>query len=485
MIIIASILLFINSSYSPIRDLAYLNYDSTIFYLIGKGIKYGLTPYKDLVDHKGIYIFLANYLGALISEHNHIGIFIIQLLISYFNIIVVYKIASLFTDDRRVSCLSALSIFIIQNNYYFCYGAMKCEGFLSPFIYLSAYLLLKYVISGEKEYKKEYIFINGICASIVLFTKPNLLIYFLLIIIILIIKAKSNFALLFKYFIYGALGLIVGSAPAIIYCLANNCLNEMIYYNFNINFIYSGELYFKYDTFMDAIIGTFYEYKEIIVLSILSIIIAFRTKKDIAIYYMQFVILSILTLFVALRPYSYYANTLVINLLPIFICVYEFVFNKFLKKEVIRRVALCFLLVVFTIVSYLTSWLATERHNYHQYVVTKEMAKMVRDEEEFGSDKSTLVVGAVLSIYNELNIFPSNKYIATPYISRDLFSAPYDEILDSINKKESAWVVLSFTPLMLRGSFNEEVRAALKENYKLVGSQIYSAEIYHRIDSNN
>ena len=96
LILISTILTFINSPYSPIRDLAYLDYDSTIFYIIGKGMKHGFVPYIDLIDHKGIYIFFINYLGALISEYNHIGMFIVHLLIEYFTIIIIYHFFVIF-----------------------------------------------------------------------------------------------------------------------------------------------------------------------------------------------------------------------------------------------------------------------------------------------------------------------------------------------------------------------------------------------------
>ena len=495
LIVLSTFLLFINSSYSPIKDLSYLNYDSTLLYIIGKGIKYGFVPYKDLIDHKGVYIFLVNYLGALLSEYKHIGIFIVQLIISYFNIIVVYRIASLFTSNRKVSFLSALSVFILQNTYYFCYGAMKCEGLLSPFIYLTVYLFLKHLLScksdqSNKEYSKKDIFISGMCAGIVLFTKVNLLIYFAPIIIVLIIKSINKPIAILKYFLYGALGLIAGSAPAIIYCLYNNCLREMIYYSFNINYLYSSALYFKYNTIIEAIYGTFYEFKEIIVLSLASIVIVYNAKNEILFYYILFVASSILTVFVALRPYSYYANTLAINTLPIFIFIYSLIFDRFFSKIVDHKkmftsIAKIVILILMTIMSYNMSWLTTKASNYREYIVTKHMASLVKDEERHGNDKSTLVVGAAIQIYNELNSFPNVRFFGTPYIAKELYSEPYEEILESIKKRENAWIVLSFTPYMIKSGFSDEVRSALKDHYRLVGDETYAAEIYHRIGADN
>ena len=423
LILAVSLILFINSSYSPIRDLSYLNHDSMLFYIIGKGIKYGLVPYKDLIDHKGIYIFLVNYLGALISEYNHIGIFIVQLIISYANIFVIYKIASLFTNDVKVSFLSTLSVFILQNTNYFCSGAMKCEGFLSPFIFLSIYIFLKYLLSDNTKYSYKGIIINGICAGIVLFTKANLLLYFVPIIIILLIKSKSNFYLVFKYFIYGFLGLVVGSAPAILYAVFNKCLNEMMYYTFNVNFLYSSNLYFVYNNYFEAIIGVLYEFKEIIIFSLFSIYLVYKTKKDILLYYILLVSSSILVVLISLRPYSHYANTLALNLLPVFLIVYTFIFDNLKKEKIVQKIVLCVSIIIMFISSYKFSWLKTEVDNSRRHIITKELERLVSNEEEYDSDKSTLVIGDVIAIYNKLNITPSIRFFGTPYMDKKVFSA--------------------------------------------------------------
>ena len=484
LVLFASLILFVNSSYSPIRDLSYLNHDSMLFYIIGKGIKYGLVPYKDLIDHKGIYIFLVNYLGALISECNHIGIFIIQLIISYFNIIVIHKITSLFTKDEKVRFLSTFSVFVIQNTNYFCSGAMKCEGFLSPFIFLSIYLFLKYLLSEDINYNYKSIFINGICAGIVLFTKANLLLYFVPVIIVLFIKSRFNIYLIFKYFLYGFLGLIIGSAPAVLYGIFNNCLKEMMYYTFNVNFLYSSHLYFVYSNYLEAIIDVIFEFKEILILSLLSIYLVYRTKKIIISYYLMLILSSVAVVLVALRPYSHYANTLALNLLPVFLIVYTFIFDNLKKERIIQKTVLCVSLVIIFCVSYQFSWMATEIDNSRRHIITKEFERIVSSEEKYDGDKSTLVIGDVIAIYNELNITPSIKFFGTPYMEKRVFSEPYDEILESIEKKENNWLVLSFTPIMKETGFDIEVRKALKDKYELVIEDIFIGnEIYRKIKS--
>ena len=484
LILISTILTFINSPYSPIRDLAYLDYDSTIFYIIGKGMKQGFVPYIDLIDHKGIYIFFINYLGALISEYNHIGMFIVHLLIEYFTIIIIYKISSLFTDNKYVSFLSALIIFVLYNSYYFCFGGIKCETFLSPFIYLSSYLFLKYLLndgddnSSTSPYK--HIFINGLCAGITLFTKFNLVIYYLPIVIVLIIKSKFNIKLILKYFLYGSLGVITASIPPILYSVINHCFNEMIYYTFTFNFLYAGALSYQYSDIYEAIYEVLYLYKEIIILSLISVIIVYKLKRKIFIYYALFVLAGIFSTVIALKPYTYYCKPLVINMLPIFMLILSMIFKKCNKWQTVVAIII---FAIIACVSYRICWFETKENNRRQYLVSEEMLRLISDVDTYGSDNSTLVIGTAIYIYNDLNVIPKLKFFCTPHIRRDTFSEPYEEIIESVKKKENAWLVLSFNPFMIKSGFSAEIREMMEGNYIFIwGGPYFGAEIYHRKD---
>ena len=100
------------SCYSTFYNISFLNYDSTAFYLIGKGIKYGYIPYINLADHKGIYIFYVNFLGALISENQYIGIFIVNFLINCLYVIITYNIILLFSNNKVIGIMSSLTSFV-------------------------------------------------------------------------------------------------------------------------------------------------------------------------------------------------------------------------------------------------------------------------------------------------------------------------------------------------------------------------------------
>lgn len=482
----SAIILFVNSPFSPIRDIVYLDYDSTVFYIIGKGIKYNYIPYIDLTDHKGIYIFLLNYLGVLICESHNFGMFIVQFLVVCLSAISIYKLALYITKDNIVSFLSTFTMVVLQNSYYFSQDGLKCETFLLPFIFFALYLFIKedwkYTVFSRS------MFLIGVCAGIVMMTKTNMLFCFIPMIIyhIYYLFIDRNIKKIFTLFISGLSGVIVGVAPAIVYCLINNNLNEMIYNTFQVNFTYLNDLQFYYRSYLDAILSLTYRFLPIIIATGLSVIAFYKLlqKKSLFLFYVPFVIFNLYAVFIALRPHDYYTSVL----LPCIFFDVVFIYAA-LKKFIVGRnkyfkfVYVVVLVLLFTI-SYNISWKKTEISQFGMYTVSKRIHKLYSDvinSDDTYSDTSLLVVGSCINIYNELNILPNVRYFCTPHISRRMYSEPYDEILKNINEKKSRFVALSFTKLMIKYGFNEDVRAALKEGYTYVGDvRGFDAELYKR-----
>lgn len=486
LILFAAIILYVNSPLSPIRDISYLDYDSTVFYIMGKGIKYNYIPYVDLTDHKGIYIFLLNYLGVLICESHNLGIFVVQFLVVCLSIIAVYKLSFYITKDSIVSFLSTFTIIVLQNSYYFSQGGLKCETFLMPFIFFALYLFIKedwkYTVFSRS------MFLMGICAGIVMMTKTNMLFCFIPIIIyhIYYLFIDRNIKKILALFISGLLGVIIGIAPAIVYCLANNNFNEMIYNTFQVNFTYLNDLQFYYRSYLEAISRLAYRFLPIIIASGLSVIAFYKLlqKKCLLLFYVPFVIFNLYAVFMALRPHDYYASILLPCIFFDIVFIYV-VLKKFIvdRNKYLKIIYVAILILLFTI-SYHISWKRIEADQIGMYVVAKRIHKLYSDvikSDDTYSDTSLLVVGSCINIYNELNILPNIRYFCTPHISRKMYSEPYDEILKNINEKKSRFVALSFTKLMIKDGFNEEVRAALKEGYTYVDDVFgFDAELYKR-----
>ena len=54
-------------------------------------IKSGKIPYKDVIDHKGIYILLIHYFAELLGSSNHIGLYIIGTIAIFISVLYLYK----------------------------------------------------------------------------------------------------------------------------------------------------------------------------------------------------------------------------------------------------------------------------------------------------------------------------------------------------------------------------------------------------------
>ena len=88
---------FLTSLYSVRFSKEVMEVDGACFYDVGRAILSGKVLYKDVFDHKTPYIYFINALGSLL-EFNHIGLFIIEVLVLFFSLFYTYKFLILVID---------------------------------------------------------------------------------------------------------------------------------------------------------------------------------------------------------------------------------------------------------------------------------------------------------------------------------------------------------------------------------------------------
>ena len=458
----------VGSGYSPFSSLSYLHYDSTVFYIIGRGMKYGYVPYIDLIDHKGIYIFLVNYLGALITENNHLGIFFVNYLFNFASMIIAYKIAYLMSGNKIISVLSSISFFFLQLSYYFSFCGLRCETMLLPFIMYANYKYLVFLYHKDKQEQYNFIsvFITGIFIGIAIFTKANLAICYLPIIISIFIDTIYNRRILdiFKYFFVGSIGIVVGCLPAIIVALKLNCFHEMLHFTFELNYLYSKEVYYQYNSYLDAIVNIISDFAILIVMSIISIFVFIHRKLDVKtnIYYVMTVTFNFAASFVAMRSRTYYALPVLINIYILVIFIYEMIYNLLSRKIILFRILISAIFIINAALFYKFSYLTNIKIGYRENILCNRIKEL------YEPNKSVLVIGAGLQVYNTLNIFPNEKNFCIPDIDMSSYSKPFDEVLLNIENEKSDIVIASFMPLMIRNGFAEKARKLLDEKYDFI-----------------
>ena len=143
--------------------------DSSVFIYIGKSITNGQFPYVDFFDHKGILIYLLDFVGY--SFAGNTGIWLVEFLFLYTSIFFCYKIARLFTE--KIPSIIATTIVFILFGRYLQEGNLV-EEYAVPMIFISLYLFIKYFLNGYIFNTKSAI-ITGFCLGFVVMLRPNMI----------------------------------------------------------------------------------------------------------------------------------------------------------------------------------------------------------------------------------------------------------------------------------------------------------------------
>ena len=166
-------LLFAPSSLSPIYqglDFGHNDLDGNFFLYLGYGYIHGLKPYVDLFDHKGMYIFWIEGLGALMGGKN--GMFVIMSLYMAANYFCYNLIFRELGYKRSVSFFLSSVIGLILSCFAACGGHHTGE-LLNPFFSLT---LLFYVRGIARSTKKDFLIgssFAGLSAGLSFMSRPS------------------------------------------------------------------------------------------------------------------------------------------------------------------------------------------------------------------------------------------------------------------------------------------------------------------------
>ncbi len=220
--------------------------DASCYYIVGRGILHGLVPYKDYAEQKGPIIFFLYALGELISEHSFIGIYIIECICAVAFLIVSLKILGLFYDINDYELFLAFGLSaIVYSSTLMKHGGGPEELSLCIVSY-SIYLVTKYFEKNELPTKFE-MFLFGICAALIFWTKYTLCALYIGVIIFMLIHSISMIEI--KMFLNRTVYFILACISVSIAILGYFAINDALYdlykwYFYNNIFLYSSnEIY--------------------------------------------------------------------------------------------------------------------------------------------------------------------------------------------------------------------------------------------------
>lgn len=495
-LVFANIFLF--SSVSPIHSILNLQYDEQVYNIIGKGMKYGKVPYIDLIDHKGIYLFMIYALANIISEWHHIGLFIVTLIINFVTAVYTYKssyiLSEMIYSDKNeqdiqsrdtVSLLIAFTIIFILNLAPFSTCGLDCETCIVPFLMIGFYLTLSYAFDDEKKYYPlKFIYIDGILVSIIIFIKANAAMFFLakaiylLIDVVKNIKEKNAIKHFIFMIVFGLLGMCIGFLPGIIYCVSTNSLNEMINQSFIVNIKYMGALLPAAKDYSDAFIRTISMFWLPSLVSIISFVILIylskrKNNKNFLFFYILSLAFMLYIVFAPLRPYTHYLIFLLIYFIPVLI----FIYCKLLINKHFNKIIVLIIIILLNVLSYPFNLKVGFDTGRAQQMVVDEVKK-VYDEisknenviNENDKKPKLLVVGYSPYLYEAFNTFPDTPYFATPMVLMKDYTRPYEELLHVIRSRKEDIIVTDFGINMLKGNptYKDIATEAILKNYKEV-----------------
>ena len=219
--------------------------DVNSYFSMGKAIFNGRIPYRDIFDQKGMYLYFLYGLAYLISNTTFIGVFILEILIGFADILGFYKILSLYLKDSTAAILAPLPFAFIVSSRSFWWGG-SAEELCLPLYIWGLFIILMYLRLSffEKVMSYKYIFIGGILAGIVANIKFTGLGFFFawMAIVWISFLVHKEFVNSIKACIVFLTGMFVTFIPWIIYFAVNNALYDWYWGYVYINvFLYPNE----------------------------------------------------------------------------------------------------------------------------------------------------------------------------------------------------------------------------------------------------
>ncbi len=152
-LLMLTILISALSCSSIVNTTDYLQIDVSVWTCIAKKMQSGQVIYKDIFDHKGPILYLFYYLGYLFAGTKGIGL--LDFIINFADAVLVYEIARKLKLEKTVSIV-VVTIFMAFYSY-LCLENPCSESMAMPFILLSLYYFIEFIINQNKFYRKESI----------------------------------------------------------------------------------------------------------------------------------------------------------------------------------------------------------------------------------------------------------------------------------------------------------------------------------------
>lgn len=207
----------------PINDWV----DPNIMLTVGKGMLKGMVPYRDLYEQKGPLILAVHALGALISSDSFLGIWIIEILICFFFLLIQFRILTVRTGRKPFVLIPVIALLT-----YISPAFVKGDSAEEMVMPLLSYAVYVGVRSVDRKKIPDVLegFLIGVTSACVLWIKYSMLGFYIgwfLFFFIFAVKEKA-LGSLWRMMTGIISGVIVLSIPVFLYFAANHAVKDFL-----------------------------------------------------------------------------------------------------------------------------------------------------------------------------------------------------------------------------------------------------------------
>lgn len=148
-------------------------FDVNCFYTVGKGMVHGRVPYVDLLEQKGPYVYALAAMAYLIDGHGFGGYFLFEWLSMTFFLVYACKLSALYCEKVYLWMPPLLGMAVVSSKS-FVHGGSWEQLSLGVFSY-AMYSLLAFMRDPDSPLSGRTLFLNGLLAGILLWSKFSLL----------------------------------------------------------------------------------------------------------------------------------------------------------------------------------------------------------------------------------------------------------------------------------------------------------------------
>lgn len=419
------------------RSLRLPDIDSSIFIYFGRGIRAGMMPYVDMIDHKGPLLWTIEWLGLTIGNGKMVGIWALEWIMMFTDLILLFFCARFFIKNRGL-CLIAVAVSVLPIVYLY-QGGNFSEEWSLPFILLALYLYLDYLKNQKLGLLR--MILCGVCMGAVLCIRANMIGVWIALTLTALIRMlrEKNWKLIRDSMIGFLGGICLVILPYIVYYAAKGALRDMQLWAItnNVNYVEAGDpSIFSIPTVQFFLKIDMLLYVPVVLMAVILII---RRRFDWEWGLVLFYAVSLILCTMGGRTFPHYAMVLIPCLIaPVSVVLAEIV-------KIGKKYWSILLLAVLLVVGKMSAWNAVQTHNdnivlnFHADPNNDSVVDYILENSE--PEDPILVMALNAYYYDATDRFANTKYFIQHYMYDDDYSL-YATIMDGIEENPPRLIIM-------------------------------------------